>query len=72
MKTTDKKELQAKSKVELQKLVQEGYNTLGQLRLDHAQNKLKNTSMLSVTRKKIAIIKSFIQQKQEKTEGEEK
>ena len=63
MKTTDKKTLQTKSKEELQKLIQEAYNTLGQLKLDHVQNKLKNTRSIFNTRKEIAVMQSFLQMK---------
>lgn len=72
MKTTDKKALQEKSKEELQKQIKEAYNTLGQIRLDHAQNKLKNTRSIFLARKEIAVMQSFLQMKRETKEGEEK
>ncbi|MGH7204259.1 MAG: 50S ribosomal protein L29 [Candidatus Levyibacteriota bacterium] len=63
MKTTDKQTLQTKSTIELQKLIEETYNTLGQLKLDNVQNKLKNTRSIFHTRKEIAIMQSILHMK---------
>ena len=71
MKTTDKQTLQTKSTRELQKLVEEAYNTLGQLKLDNIQNKLKNTRSIFHTRKEIAVMQSILHMKL-KTKEEEK
>ena len=69
MKATDKKTLQTKSKKELQKLIAETYKTLGQLKLDNVQNKLKNTRSIYNTRKEIAIMQTYVQAvKEEKPE----
>ena len=62
MKTTDKKALAVKSVKELQKLIDETYKNLNQLRLDHVQNKLKNTRSIFNTRKEIAVMQSVLQQ----------
>jgi len=61
MKTTDKKTLQTKSVKELQKLIGEAYKTLGQLKLDHVQNKLKNTRSIFNLRQEIAVMHSVLQ-----------
>lgn len=60
MKTNEKKDLQVKTKNELVKLVQDAQTELMQLKLDHQQNKLKNTSAISRTRDRIAVIKTFL------------
>ncbi|MGI8419761.1 MAG: 50S ribosomal protein L29 [Candidatus Levyibacteriota bacterium] len=70
MKKTDKQTLQTKSTIELQKLVEETYNTLGQLKLDNVQNKLKNTRSIFHTRKEIAIMQSILHMKLKTKEGE--
>lgn len=54
MKTKDKKELYAKSIKELSRLVVEAKDALAGLKLDKTQNKIKNTSSLSVKRKEVA------------------
>ena len=60
MKTTEKKDLQTKTKAELIKLLQDAQKALMQLKLDHKQNKLQNTSEISNTRKKIAVVKTIL------------
>jgi len=71
MKTTDKKTLETKSVKELQKLIEETYKNLNQLKLDHVQNKLKNTRSIFNTRKEIAVMQSVLQQvKSKEKEGE--
>jgi ribosomal protein L29 len=71
MKTTDKKTLETKSVKELQKLIDETYKNLNQLKLDHVQNKLKNTRSIFNTRKEIAVMESIMQQvKLKEKEGE--
>ncbi len=62
MKTTDKKALHTKTAKELAKLVEEAYKTLDQLKLDHVQNKLKNTRSIYTTRKEIAVMQAVRQQ----------
>lgn len=54
MKSKDKKELHSKSVKELQKLATDAKDELVGLKLDKTQNKLKNTSLLSIKRKEIA------------------
>lgn len=60
MKATDKKELQTKNTNDLQKMVDMANKTLAQLKLDHAQSKLKNTRSIYLQRKEIAIMKSVL------------
>ncbi len=54
MKSKDKKELHQKSIKELENLIAEAKNALVGLKLDKTQNKLKNTSLLSVKRREVA------------------
>lgn len=64
MKSKDKKELHLKSLKELQKLVMDAKDALSDLMLDKTQNKLKNTSLLSVKRKEIAQMLTIIRGKE--------
>jgi len=61
MKKTEVKNLETKSVKELKKLIEETYKALGKLKLDHAQNKLKNTRSIFNTRKDIAVMHSVLQ-----------
>jgi ribosomal protein L29 len=70
MKATDKKTLQTKSVKELKKQAEEVQKTVAQLRLDHAQNKLKNTRSIFNTRKELAVIQSVLHVKLKEKEGE--
>lgn len=54
MKTKNKKELHSKTIKELDNLIREAKDALSGLRLDKVQNKLKNTSLLSLKRREIA------------------
>lgn len=63
MKVNDRKELHSKTVEELEKLLEEAYNTLSQLKLDNEQNKLKNTRSMTNTRKEIAVMKTLINEK---------
>ncbi len=63
MKTNEKKDLQTKTKGELVKLVQDAKAVLMNLKLDHQQNKLQNTSEISNTRKRIAVLLTMLQGK---------
>ena len=54
MKTKDKKTLHTKDIKELEKLINEAYDLLVNLRLDKAQNKLKNPGQIFLKRKEIA------------------
>lgn len=64
MKTKDKKELHLKSLEELNNLAREAKDALSGLKLDKAQNKLKNTSLLSLKRKEIAQMLTIIRGKE--------
>lgn len=62
MKKTDIKTLETKSAKELQKVIDEAVKSLKQLRLEHVQNKLKNTRSIFNARKDIAIMQSKLHQ----------
>ena len=64
MKSKDKKELHAKSIKELSNMIIQAKNELAGLKMDKTQNKLKNTSMLSLKRKEIAQILTIIRLKE--------
>lgn len=64
MKTKNKKELHLKSLQELKKLVMEAKDALSDLKLDKTQNKLKNTSSLSLRRKEIAQMLTIVRGKE--------
>lgn len=63
MKTKDKKELRLKNLKELNNLVIQAKDMLVGLKLDKTQNKLKNTSQLSLKRKEIAQMLTIIREK---------
>ena len=65
MKTTDKKELQGKTLVELRKLLHDAEKELIMLRLDKEQNKLRNTRSIFFKRKTIAVLKTIMKTKEE-------
>jgi len=64
MKSKEKKELHAKSIGELRNLVAEAKNELAGLKIDKTQNKIKNTSLLSVKRREIAQMLTIIRLKE--------
>ena len=64
MKTKDKKELHLKSLKELNNLVLGVKDSLMDLKLDTSQNKLKNTSLLSIKRREIAQILTIMRGKE--------
>ncbi len=70
MKAIDKKGLHEKSAKELEKLVVEAYKGLNELRLDHVQNKLKDTRSIFNKRKEIAVMQSVLQQVKTKVKEE--
>ena len=72
MKTKDKKELHLKSLKELGKQVVDAKDAVVNLRLDKTQNKLKNTSQLSIKRKEVAQILTIIRGKELQGEMEAK
>jgi ribosomal protein L29 len=69
MKLRDKKELHAKTHVELHKLLKDAKEALAGLRLEHVQNKLKNTSLVAMKRREIAVLQSIMQGKKEVKNG---
>jgi len=64
MKSKDKKELHVKSIKELNNMVMQAKNELAGLKMDKTQNKLKNTSMLSLKRKEIAQMLTIVRLKE--------
>lgn len=70
MKSKDKKTMSDKSINELQAQLKEARDELFSLRLDKAQNKLKNTRSLFLKRKEIAYVLTLIREK-ELMKGEE-
>lgn len=64
MKTKDKKELHTKTDNELLKMLQDAIDYLSALKFEKVQNKLKNTSDITNTRKKIAVIRTILRQKE--------
>jgi len=63
MKTQIKKELHAKSLLELKKQLKDVKDEVRSLRLDKEMGKLKNSSSLSLKRAEIAVIKTIINEK---------
>lgn len=70
MKTTDKKALITKSIKEIQKQIEEASKALDQLKLDHAQLKVKNTRSIFNSRTDIAVMQSILHVKMKEKEGE--
>ena len=64
MKSKDKKELHLKTLKELGKIVVDVKDAVFKLKLDKSQNKLKNTSQLSIKRKEIAQILTIMRMKE--------
>lgn len=64
MKSRDKNELHTKTENELVKLISDARLKLSELKLEMAQNKLKNTSDLSNTRREIAVLQSILKEKE--------
>lgn len=63
MKLKDKKELHSKTVSELKKLLKDAQEALFSLRIEHEQNKLKNTTSLNSKRKEIAVLKTILTEK---------
>ena len=63
MKRNDIKELRLKTVPELQKHLKDGFEILSQLKMDNIQNKVKDTSSITNTRKNIAVIKTIVNEK---------
>lgn len=63
MKKKVREELKLKNKEELGKLLKNSEDLLFKLRLDKAQNKLKNQRQIFWERKKIALMLTFINEK---------
>lgn len=70
MKSIDKKALPAKTAKELEKMISEAYKSLNALKLDHVQNKLKNTRSIFNARKDIAVMQSVLTQVKNKKKEE--
>ena len=64
MKSKDKKELFAKSNIELKKILSEAREAVLDINLELKQNKLKNTRSLFWKRKEIALIKTALREKE--------
>ncbi|MBI3984884.1 MAG: 50S ribosomal protein L29 [Candidatus Levybacteria bacterium] len=64
MKTKDKKDLFTKNQLELKKLLLDAKEALFNLRIDLSQNKLKNTSSITLKRKEIALILTALKEKE--------
>ncbi len=63
MKRNDITEAHGKSVIELQKQLKDAREALTTLRLDMAQNKIKNTGSLSAKRKEIAVVLTILKKK---------
>jgi ribosomal protein L29 len=63
MKTKESKDLQTKTVDELKKLLKETQDALFALKIDHQQNKLKNTRAIFNTRKKYAVLQTIMNMK---------
>jgi ribosomal protein L29 len=70
MKAVDKKTLHEKTAKELEKLVTEAYKSLNALKLDHVQNKLKDTRSIFNKRKEIAVMQSILKLAKSKVKEE--
>lgn len=64
MKIKAKQELHTKTAAELSLLIKETRNALFNLRLEKAQKKLKNTSLLIRKRKELAVVLTILRQKE--------
>lgn len=62
MKLKEKKDLRAKTKKDLLGLLREKKERVSELRVEHSQNKLKNTREIFSLRKEIAIILTFLRE----------
>lgn len=64
MKTKEKKDLRTKSIAELRTMLKNVKDVIFTAKLEKSQNKLKNTSSLSVKRKEIAQILTIMKEKE--------
>jgi large subunit ribosomal protein L29 len=64
MKTKEKKDLRTKSIVELRTMLKTARDAVFTAKLEKSQNKLKNTSSLSLKRKEIAQILTIMKEKE--------
>lgn len=64
MKLKDKQTLRINTLQELKNLLEKAKNELFLLKLDKVQNKLKNTSLIFLKRKEIALISTLIREKE--------
>lgn len=68
MKKKIKEEIKLKTIGELDKLLKDSRDLLFKLKLEKAQNKLKNQRQIFMERKKIALILTFLNQKEKEKE----
>lgn len=64
MKSKDIKELHTKTENELLKMLKDAKDLLSAIRLEQAQNKLKNTSSIINARNKIAVLLTILKEKE--------
>ncbi|MBI2025754.1 MAG: 50S ribosomal protein L29 [Candidatus Levybacteria bacterium] len=64
MKSKDRKDIFTKSEKELKKLLLDAKDELFNLKLDLSQNKLKNTTSITLKRKVIALILTALREKE--------
>lgn len=63
MKQKDRKILIEKTKEELEKALKDAKGAIETARLEHVQGKLKNTSLLTIKRREIALIQTKLTEK---------
>ncbi len=64
MKTKEKKDLHTKSQAELKTLLKSAREALSAAKLEKTQNKLKNTSLITVKKREIAQILTILKEKE--------
>lgn len=64
MKKNEKKELFDKTTKDLKKTLEELEKEFFDLKMEKEQGRLKNTSAMTNTRKKIAVVKTYVKQKE--------
>lgn len=65
MKKKQKEELKVKSVLELRNLVKEAQGLISKLRIEKSQNKMKNLRSIFWERKKIALLLTVVNEKEE-------
>ncbi len=64
MKTKEKKDLHTKSQAELKTLLKSAREALFAAKLEKTQNKLKNTSLITIKKREIAQILTILKEKE--------